>query len=119
MDYTDQELHRLAMTTAGKKLENKNFEFLAINSELKKNPQFVAKKDGHLSFVLVKYVLYPDDPEKYDTIWMEMMKGHAKAKEARLYFIGVGFANSDEMDKRPNKNSDILIKFSGRINRVL
>ncbi len=119
MDYTDQELHQLAMTTAGKKLENKNFEFLAINSELKKNPQFVAKKDGHLSFVLVKYVLYPEDPEVYSTIWMETMKGHAKAKEARLYFIGVGFANSTNMDKYPNKNDDILIKFSGKINRVL
>lgn len=111
MNYTEQELHQLAMTTAGKKLENKNFEFLAINSALKKNPQFVAKKDGHLSFVLVKYVLYPEDPERYNTIWMETMKGHAKAKDARLYYIGVGFANSDNMDLLPNKNSDILIKF--------
>lgn len=119
MEYTDQELHRLAMTTAGKKLENKNFEFLAINSELKKNPQFVAKKDGHLSFILVKHVLYPEDPEMYNTIWMETMKGHAKLKDARLYFIGVGFANSDNIEKRPNKNNDILIKFSGKINRVL
>ncbi len=119
MDYTDQELHRLAMTTAGKKLENKNFEFLAINSELKKMPQYVAKKDGQLSFIIVKHVLYPNDPEKYDTIWMETMKAHAKEKEARLYFIGVGFANSDDMDKRPNKDNDVLIKFSGKIERVL
>lgn len=119
MDYTDQELHRLAMTTAGKKLENKHFEFLAINSELKKNPQFVAKKDGHLSFVLVKHVLYPEDPEQYNTIWMETMKAHAKAKDARLYFIGVGFANSDNMNIPPNKSNDILIKYSGKINRIL
>jgi len=119
MDYTTQELHRLAMTTAGKKLEKKNFEFLAINSELKKNPQFIAKKDGHLSFILVKHVLYPNDPEQYDTIWMETMKSFAKEKEARLYFIGVGFANSNNMDLPPNKSSDILIKFSGKINRVL
>jgi len=119
MDYTEQELHRLAMTTAGKKLKSKNFEFLAINSELKKNPQYVAKKDGHLSFILVKHVLYPEDPEQYSTIWMETMKGHAKDKDARLYFIGVGFANSENMDAHPNKSSDILIKFSGKINRVL
>jgi len=119
MNYTEQELHQLAMTTAGKKLENKQFEFLAINSALKKNPQFVAKKDGHLSFILVKHVLYPEDPEQYSTIWMETMKGHAKAKDARLYFIGVGFANSENIESPPSKDHDILIKFSGKINRVL
>ncbi|MGB0868794.1 MAG: Na(+)-translocating NADH-quinone reductase subunit F [Flavobacteriales bacterium] len=119
MDYTSQELHQIAMTTAGKKLESKHFEFLAINSGIKKSPQFIARKDGKLSFVLVKFCLYPENPESYDTIWMETIKAHAKEKEARLYFIGVGFANSNAMEKPPSKNDDLLIKFSGKIERIL
>jgi len=36
-----QELHNLAMNHVGKDLESRGFEFIAINSKLKKNPQFV------------------------------------------------------------------------------
>lgn len=38
---TQQELHNLAMNIVGKKLEKMGYEFQAINSKLKKHPQFV------------------------------------------------------------------------------
>ncbi len=44
---TEQELHNLAMNIVGKDLEEQGFEFMGINSELKKNPQFVALKEKH------------------------------------------------------------------------
>ena len=34
---SDQELHQIAMNHVGKDLEKKGFEFIAINSQLKKN----------------------------------------------------------------------------------
>ena len=51
---TEQELHNLAMNIVGKDLESKGFEFLAVNSKLKKDPQFVALKDKILHFVVVR-----------------------------------------------------------------
>ena len=36
-----QELHNLAMNHVGKDLESRGFEFVAINSKLKRHPQFV------------------------------------------------------------------------------
>ena len=38
---TKQELHNLAMNIVGKELEEKGYEFIAINSTLGKHPQFV------------------------------------------------------------------------------
>ncbi|MCT4663880.1 MAG: Na(+)-translocating NADH-quinone reductase subunit F [Flavobacteriales bacterium] len=119
MKYTPQELHQIAMTTVGKKLEKKGFEFLAINSTYGKNPQFVCQKDRKLSFVLVKHVLYPANPDEFNTIWMEAMKQHAKDKEARLYYAGVGIANDSDLEEYPEKDQDVLIKFSGNIKRIL
>ena len=45
-----QELHNLAMNIVGKKLEKMGFEFQAINSKLKKHPQFVLFKKGFQFF---------------------------------------------------------------------
>ena len=39
---TDQELHNLAMNIVGKDLEEQGYEFLGVNSDFKKDPQFVA-----------------------------------------------------------------------------
>ena len=39
-----QELHNLAMNIVGEKLEKMGYEFQAINSTLKRHPQFVLFK---------------------------------------------------------------------------
>ena len=48
----EQELHNLAMEVVGKRMEEDGFEFMTVNSELQKDPQFVCLKDKKLHFVL-------------------------------------------------------------------
>ena len=43
---TAQELHNLAMNIVGQKLEKMGYEFQAINSTLKRHPQFVLFRKG-------------------------------------------------------------------------
>ena len=67
-----QELHNLAMNHVGKDLESRGFEFIAINSKLKKNPQFVCiDKNKQYFFVIVKAILLPENPNNYDLVWIE------------------------------------------------
>ena len=69
---TKQELHNLAMNIVGKKLEKMGYEFQAINSKLRKHPQFVLFKKGEPTiFVLVKASNNIQNPEEYDVLWME------------------------------------------------
>ena len=52
---TEQEIHNLAMNIVGKDLEAKGYEFIAINSQLKRNPQYVCiDKNNQRYFVIVK-----------------------------------------------------------------
>ncbi len=113
-ELSKQELHNLGMNIVGKDLEKKKFEFLAVNSDLSKNPQFIVNNTlGELTFVVVKTVVYPDDPENYDQIWMETFKTHAKSKNAKLLFGGVGLANNEDMDKPLNHESGYIVKYNG------
>jgi len=49
---TEQELHNLAMNIVGEDLTSQGYEFMAVNSKLKKNPQFVVLRDKKLHFFL-------------------------------------------------------------------
>jgi len=111
---TKQDLHNLGMNIVGEDLKKRRFEFLAVNSDMKKNPQFIVQNDGDgLTFVVVKTVLYPEDPDNFDRIWMETFKSHAKDKNATLYFAGVGLANSEDMTKPLNKENGYIVKYNG------
>ena len=113
-ELTKQDLHNLGMNIVGKDLEKKKFEFLAVNSDLKKKPQFIVKNpSGELTFIIVKTVAFPDEPSYYDTIWMETFKVHAKSKEAKLLFAGVGLANNDDMEQPLNHESGYIVKYEG------
>ena len=62
----DSELHSLAMNIVGKELEKNSFEFLSINSSLKKKSTIrMYKKQNVLYFVIVKVVLYPNNPKHF------------------------------------------------------
>ena len=63
------------MEVVGKQLEEDGFEFMTVNSELKKDPQFVCLKDKKLHFVIVRAVQYPSNPTQYDGILMEKVRG--------------------------------------------
>ena len=82
----EQQLHNTAMEVVGKQLEEDGFEFMTVNSELKKDPQFVCIKDKKLHFVIVRAVQYPSNPIQYDVILMEKVRAHAEKFKARTYF---------------------------------
>ena len=114
-ELSQQDLHNLAMKHVGKELENHGFEFIAINSQLKKHPQFVCvdKPTNTLHFVMVQAVTYPDNPAEYDAVFMETFKEHAKTKNAKILFAGIGFANAQDYESPIFKNQDYIMNYEG------
>jgi hypothetical protein len=111
---TLQELHNLAMNHVGKDLEKRGFEFVAINSKLKKHPQFVCMdKNSQYFFVIVRAVKLPDNPNNYDIVWMETFKKHAFEKDAKVLYAGVGLGNPDGEDLPVYLNEEYLIEYNG------
>ena len=110
---TDQELHNLAMNIVGEKLEQMGYEFQAINSMLKRHPQFVLYKKGEPTiFVLVKATNNLQNPNEYDTIWMETFKNHALKNNAKVWFAGVGIANAESVENPVFKNQPYYVAFN-------
>lgn len=111
---TKQELHNLAMNHVGKDLEKRGFEFVAINSKLKKHPQFVCiDKNSQYFFVIVRAVILPDNPNNYDMVWMETFKKHATDKDAKVLYAGVGLGNPDGEALPVYLNEEYLIEYNG------
>ena len=110
---TKQELHNLAMNIVGKELEEKGYEFLGVNSELKKNPQFVALKNKKLHFVIVRAIEYPDDPSAFDPAFLREIKEHAGKFNALTFYAGVGLANSSDYEKPISSDEDYVVNYSG------
>ncbi|NEW80569.1 MAG: Na(+)-translocating NADH-quinone reductase subunit F [Gelidibacter sp.] len=111
---TKQELHNLAMNIVGKDLEAKGYEFIAINSQLKKNPQFVCiDKNNIRYFVVVKVVGISEYHIPYDVIWMETIKLHAQKNEAKVLFANVGLGNATNKEQPPHLNEKYLLQYEG------
>ncbi|SEB97604.1 hypothetical protein SAMN04489761_2142 [Tenacibaculum sp. MAR_2009_124] len=111
---TEQELHNLGMNIAGKELQKMGYEFVAINSTLKKHPQFVLFKKGEPTiFVLVKVTNNIQTTEEYDVLWMETFKEHAKKQNAKVWFTKIGIANSESTELPVFKNKPYYLAFEG------
>ena len=111
---TEQELHNLGMNIAGKKLQKMGYEFVAVNSTLKKHPQFVLFKKGEPTiFVLVKFTNNIQTPHEYDVLWMETFKEHAKKQDAKVWFAGIGIANAESIELPVFKNKPYYVAFEG------
>lgn len=110
---TEQEMHNLAMNIVGKDLQEKGFEFLAVNSKLKKDPQFVALKEKELHFVVVRAVSYPNPVQEYDKAQLQKMKTHAEKFEAKTYYAGVGLGHGSDYQKPIIKNEDYSVIYNG------
>ena len=109
-----QELHNLAMNIVGKDLEARGFEFIAINSKLKRHPQFVCiDKNNQRYFAIVKAVEITEEPITFDVIWMETFKKHAQSQQAKVLFAGVGLGNIKEKALPPNLNEEYLQQYDG------
>lgn len=109
----DQELHNLAMNIVGKDLEEQGYEFLGVNSQFKRDPQFVALKDKKLHFVIVRAIEYPHDPKEVDRIFMQTIKEHALKFNARTFYAGVGIANSSDYELPVYKEEDYIVNYQG------
>ncbi|WP_430906265.1 Na(+)-translocating NADH-quinone reductase subunit F [Maribacter sp. 2-571] len=114
---TDQELHNLAMNIVGHRLEEDGFEFMAVNSELKKNPQFVCLRDKKLHFVVVKSIAYPGDPKDIELYRGDLlkMKEHALKFEADTYFAPVGLVNATDYELPVYLNEEYIVDYDGLI----
>ena len=110
---TEQELHNLAMNIVGKDLESQGFEFLGVNSKLKKDPQFVALKDKDLHFVIVRAIVYPQDANSYDPVFMQTIKAHADSFEAKTYYAGVGLGHGSDYGMPVIKDEDYTMIYNG------
>ena len=111
---SEQELHNLAMNHVGKELEKRGFEFIAVNSKLKKHPQFVCiDKKSQYYFVIVRAVILPENPNNYDVVWMETFKKHAREKEAKVLYAGVGLGNPNGENLPIYLNEEYLIEYNG------
>ncbi|MDO6674294.1 Na(+)-translocating NADH-quinone reductase subunit F [Tenacibaculum sp. 1B UA] len=109
---TEQELHNLGMNIVGTKLQEMGYEFIAVNSELKKHPQFVLYKKGEPTiFVLVKTTNNIQSPQEYDVLWMETFKKHAEKQNANVWYAGVGIANAESVDLPVFKDKPYYIAF--------
>jgi hypothetical protein len=110
---TKQELHNLAMNIVGKQLEADGFEFLGVNSKLKRDPQFVALKNKILHFVIVRAISYPQDANAYDRDFMKIIKDHAAKFEAKTYYAGVGLGHGSDYGKPVLKDEDYTLVYKG------
>nr|WP_321414213.1 Na(+)-translocating NADH-quinone reductase subunit F [uncultured Allomuricauda sp.] len=114
-ELTEQELHNLAMNIVGRELESDGFEFMAINSKLKKNPQYVCLKEKVLHFIVVRHVEFPLDPREYDEELMRTVKDHAEKFEARTYFAGVGLSNASDRTEPLYLDEEYVVDYQGLI----
>ena len=110
---TKQELHNLAMNIVGKLLEVDGYEFLGVNSKLKRDPQFVALKDKQLNFIVVRALSYPEDANAYDPFLMKTIKDHADKFEAKTFYAGVGLGHEDDYGKPVLKDEDYTLIYNG------
>lgn len=108
-----QEMHYLAMNVVGEDLKEQGYEFLGVNSDLKKNPQFVALKDKTIHFIVVRAVQYPQDPDQMDEALMIKMRGHAEAHEAKLAYAGVGLGHGTNYGAPPLKDEPYSQVYNG------
>ena len=109
----EQELHNLAMEVVGKSMEEDGFEFMTVNSELQKDPQFVCLKDKKLHFVIVRAISYPNNPLDYDKVLMETVRSHAVKFDAKTYYAGVGLAHADNYELPLTPKDPYAINFQG------
>lgn len=103
----------MAMNIVGKHLQDTGYEFLAVNSELQKDPQFVCLKDKQMHFVVVRPIPLGMEPEFYDRLLMDKVGAHAEKFEARAYFAGVGLEHPEGPDRPLIKDQPYLLEFSG------
>jgi hypothetical protein len=101
------------MNIVGRQLEAEGYEFMGVNSTLKKNPQFVCLKDKLLHFIVVRNISYPNDPALYDQHLLKKIKDHALKHEAKAYYAGVGLYNAADQNLPVYLNESYIVDYGG------
>ena len=102
------------MNIVGEELQKNGYEFLAVNSQLGRHPQFVCiDEKNQRYFVIVRAVSYPDNPHNYDMVWMESFKKHAREQNAKVFYAGVGLRNADDPTQPVLLNEKYLLEYAG------
>ncbi len=111
---TEQDLLELAMSHVGKDLHDLGFQIIDINSTKKKQPQFICKDDNSQQyFVVVNAVKLPFNPNKYNVVWMELLKLQAKRNNAKVLYAGVGLGNAEDESLPIYMEQDYLLRYTG------
>lgn len=113
------EIHDFGVETVFRQLQSDGHEILAVNTNLEKNPQIVAKKDGRLQFILVRTACYPNKGAlESDAIALQAI-AHADSNKATCYFASVGIANSsgrtDAEMAVPEKGAGFFVAYEGLV----
>tara|TARA_B100000963_G_scaffold148267_1_gene129099 strand:+ start:74133 stop:74495 length:363 start_codon:yes stop_codon:yes gene_type:complete len=108
-----QEMHNLAMKIVGDQLKNSGYEFLSVNSELKKDPQFVCLKDKKVFFVIIRAIRFPNNPDYFDLNNFKKIIEHAKSFKAQVFYAGVGLGNPKNLKLKLEKNQSYTINYNG------
>ena len=101
----------------GKQLEADGFEFMAVNSELRKNPQYVCVKEKKMRFIVVKAIEYPGDPKDIEFFRADLnkMKEHALKFEADTFYAGVGLVNAVDHNLPVYLNEEYIVDYDGLV----
>ena len=94
-----QEVHNLAMNITGEELQKEGYEFLAINSDLKKNPQFVAIKNKETVFVVVRSVNSAKGTKNFQNKLMLPIIKQAKKYNARVFYAGIWLGHGKNINQ--------------------
>ncbi len=113
LELTHQELHNLAMNIVGEELRSQGFEFMGVNSNLSKNPQFVVLKNKQMHFVIVRSVRYPNEVKDYDVDLMLKIKDQGLKFEAKTYYAGVGLGHGSDYEKPVLRDQDYTLIYNG------
>ena len=108
-----QEMHNLAMKIVGDQLKKSGYEFLSVNSKLKKDPQFVCLKDKEVFFVIIRAVRFPNNPDYFNLDDFKKIIEHAKGFKAQIFYAGVGLGNPKNLKLKLEKNQSYIINYNG------
>jgi len=112
-ELNQQELHNLAMNIVGEELRSQGYEFMGVNSDLNKNPQFVTLRDKKLHFVIVRPISYPNNVDDFNLDLMDKIKEQAFKFVAKLFYAGVGLGHGSDYSKPVLKENDYTMVYNG------
>ncbi len=106
------------MNFVGNELQNMGYEFLGVNSELKKHPQFVLYKKGEKPiFVMVKTSLDANEAENLPEVTDKVIE-HAKSQESNVWYIGIVLTNANDQNLPVTKTTNYTM-YSTEIKKLL